>query len=82
MILNERNHQFWAYIATLCALIVVFLSALVVGSFSEGVISKIESFGLGTITGGLIGVLRLPQQRTVTVDNTASDPVQTEDAGK
>lgn len=33
-----------------------------------------------TITGGLIGVLRLPQQRTMTIDNPASDPVQTEDA--
>ena len=32
---------------------------------------------MGTITGGLIGVLRIPSQRNVTVDNPPSDPVPT-----
>jgi hypothetical protein len=76
--MSERHEQLVAYIATLIALVVVFLSAIVAGTISPGVIGKIEAFGLGTITGGLIGVLRIPQARTVTVDNTARDPIPVE----
>jgi len=36
-------------------------------------------FGLGTITGGLIGILRTPSHKTVTVDNPPSQPVPTVD---
>lgn len=80
--MNERNHQLIAYLATLSALVIVFVSSLIAGAMSEGVAGKLEMFGLGTVTGGLIGVLRMPTQRTVTVDNPSSDPVQTEDAKK
>lgn len=73
----ERNQQLIAYLATLGALLVVFIAALIVGALSPGIIGKIEAFGLGTITGGLIGVLRLPQQRSMTVDNSSDDPVPT-----
>lgn len=76
----ERHEQLLAYLATLAALIFIFLSTLVAASISPGIIGKLESFGLGTITGGLIGLLRLPSQRNVTVDNPPSDPVQTEEA--
>ena len=78
--MTERNQQLYAYFATLGALVVVFLAALIMGAVSPGIIGKIEAFGLGTITGGLIGVLRLPQQRSVTVDNPPQNPVQTEEA--
>lgn len=76
---SERNQQLIAYLATLGALIAVFLAALIVAAIAPEVIGKIEAFGLGTITGGLIGVLRLPQQRSVTVDNPPSNPVPTTD---
>jgi hypothetical protein len=75
--LNAAREQLIAYLATLAALITVFVAALVAGAISPGIIGKIEAFGLGTITGGLIGVLRLPQQRSVTVDNSTDDPVPT-----
>jgi len=57
--MNQRE-QLIAYLATLAALAVIFTVAIVAGVVSEHVIGKIEAFGLGTITGGLIGVLRLP----------------------
>lgn len=70
--------QLIAYLATLATLIVVFIAALIGGSLAPQVLGKFEAFGLGTITGGLIGVLRLPQQRSVTVDNPPNNPVQTD----
>lgn len=75
--MSPAREQLWAYLATLGALILVFVAALIAGAISPGIIGKIEAFGLGTITGGLIGVLRLPQQRSVTVDNSDEDPVPT-----
>lgn len=77
---NQAREQLVAYLATLAALLVVFIAALIVGAISPGIIGKIEAFGLGTITGGLIGVLRLPQQRSMTIDNPENDPVLTKDA--
>jgi hypothetical protein len=52
-----------AYLATLGALVAVFAIAVVAGAVNGAVIGKIEAFGLGTITGGLIGLLRLPSTR-------------------
>ncbi len=52
-----------AYLATLLSLVLVFAMAIVAGVINGNVIGKIEAFGLGTITGGLIGVLRLPSMR-------------------
>ena len=74
-----KHDQLIAYLATLGTLVAVFIAALVAGIISPAVIGKVEAFGLGTITGGLIGVLRLPTQRSVTVDNAASDPVPVEE---
>jgi hypothetical protein len=73
-----EHNQLIAYLATLCALVAVFVVALFVGAQYPQVLGKFEAFGLGTITGGLIGVLRIPSQRTVTVDNPPSDPVPVE----
>lgn len=56
----SQRDQLIAYLATLAALAAIFTVAIVAGVVSDHVIGKIEAFGLGTITGGLIGVLRLP----------------------
>lgn len=49
-----------AYLATLATLLLIFLAALLAGVLDPLVIGKLEAFGLGTITGGLIGALRYP----------------------
>ena len=59
-----QHEQLIAYLATLAALVIVFVASLVAAAWAPGLIGKIEAFGLGTITGGLIGVLRIPSQRT------------------
>lgn len=76
--MNPAREQLIAYLATLGVLFMVFTAALVAGALSPALIGKIEAFGLGTITGGLIGVLRLPQQRSMTIDNPPNDPVPVE----
>jgi hypothetical protein len=73
-----REHdQLVAYLATLGALVLIFVASLVIAAIAPDIIGKIEAFGLGTVTGGLIGALRYPSQRNVTVDNPTSDPVPT-----
>jgi hypothetical protein len=74
------REQLVAYLATLAALVLCLLSALIVAAIAPTVLGKFETFGLGTVLGGLIGVLRIPTSRNVTVDNPPSDPVQMEDA--
>jgi hypothetical protein len=56
----SSRQQLIAYLWTLAALVVVFIAALVAGGLKPEILGKIEMFGLGTITGGLIGLLRLP----------------------
>lgn len=76
-----KNHeQLIAFLATLTALLVVYIGTLIFAANYPSVAGKVEMFGLGTITGGLIGILRIPSLRNVTVDNPPSDPVHTEDA--
>lgn len=74
------REQLAAYIATLATLVIVFVAALIAASRNPDLMGKMEVFGLGTITGGLIGVLRIPSTRNVTVDNPPDDPVPTKDA--
>lgn len=82
--------QLIAYLATLAALVLVFVAALFAAAYHPGLLGKFESFGLGTITGGLIGVLRIPTQRQapatattttgdVNVDQTTPAPVAAPD---
>jgi hypothetical protein len=78
--MREHHEQLIAYLATLVTLVVVFLVAIIAGSRSPEILGKFEAFGLGTITGGLIGVLRIPANRNVTVDNPPNDPVPTTNA--
>lgn len=62
------REQLIAYLSTLAALVIVFIAALIAGGFNLAVVGKIEAFGLGTITGGLIGVLRIPALRPGNTD--------------
>lgn len=72
--MNVRE-QLIAYLATLGALVVVFIAALVAAG--RGVTVG-EAFGLGTITGGLIGLMRIPSSSRPA--GTPTDPVSVEDA--
>ena len=62
------RHQLIAYLATLGTLVLVLLLALVAAVIEPSLIGRLEAFGLGTITGGLIGVLRLPTRAGVNVE--------------
>ena len=50
------------YLWTLAALVLVYFGSIVAAALVPSIIGKIEAFGLGTITGGLIGLLRIPRQ--------------------
>lgn len=66
-----------AYLATLATLAVVFLASL--WAASTGSLSSPEALGIGTVTGGLIGVLNKPTRREVTIDNPPDRPVPVEE---
>ena len=71
--MSERA-QLIAYLATLSAIVLlVAIAALLAfnGKYSEAI-------GVSAAVTGLIGVIKLPSQRSVTVDNTPSQPVPTE----
>jgi hypothetical protein len=70
------REQLIAYLATLLTLATVFVSALFAAGHS---VTVNEAFGLGTITGGLIGVLRIPTSRPTEPAGTPNDPVNTKD---
>ena len=72
-----RHEQLIAFLATLAALLVVYVGTLWAAAHYPAIVGKVETFGLGTITGGLIGILRIPAQRNVTIDNRPSEPVPT-----
>lgn len=71
------REQLIAYLATLLALVVVFIAALIAAG--RGVTVG-EAFGLGTITGGLIGLMRLPSSRPAEPAGTPADPISTKEA--
>jgi hypothetical protein len=58
-----KHEQLIAYLATLAALVFVIVAAMIVAAWVPAVMGKFEAFGLGTVTGGLIGVLRIPAAR-------------------
>lgn len=66
-----QQEQLIAYLATLATLALVIIAALIVAALAPGVMGKMEVFGLGTVTGGLIGVLRIPSQRNSTANPDA-----------
>lgn len=71
------REQLVAYLSTLAALVMVFSIPFYAAGHGVDVT---EAFAIGTVTGGLIGLLRLPSSRSVTVDNSRDDPAQTTDA--
>lgn len=50
-----------AYLWTLAALVAVFLTTLFLAAAYPHLSGRLEAFGLGTVTGGLIGLLRTPR---------------------
>jgi len=70
------REQLVAYLATLTALVVIFISALIAAG--RGVTVG-EAFGLGTVLGGLIGILRIPTARQPEPAGTPGDPVNVKD---
>lgn len=64
------REQLIAYLATLGALVVVLLGSMMIAALTgDAIIGKMEAFGLGTVTGGLIGLMRLPSARSANVEN-------------
>ena len=61
------RYQLIAYLATLATLVIVLVAALTAAVIAPSLIGRLEAFGLGTITGGLIGVLRMPTRAGVSV---------------
>lgn len=54
------KYQLIAFLASLGTLGSVFIAALIAASITPSLIGSLGAFGLGTITGGLLGILRLP----------------------
>lgn len=75
----SAREQLIAYLATLATLALVILVALLIAACVPEVMGKMEVFGLGTVTGGLIGILRIPTSRPTEPTGTATDPVNTKD---
>lgn len=67
--MNSRE-QLIAYLSTLGALVAVLLGSMIIAwNAGDVLIGKMEAFGLGTVTGGLIGLMRLPSARSPNVEN-------------
>ena len=73
------REQLIAYLATLAALALVFAIAIVAAARVPELLGKAEVFGLGTITGGLIGILRIPTSRPIEPTGTPTDPIATKE---
>jgi hypothetical protein len=77
---EHLKHEYRAYLWTLAALVMVYFGTMVAAGIWPDLMGKLEVFGLGTVTGGLIGLLRTPRQaqppsqhHNVT-QNNAGDP--------
>lgn len=73
------REQLIAYLATLATLALVFAIAIVAAARVPELLGKAEVFGLGTITGGLIGILRIPTSRPIEPTGTPADPIATKE---
>jgi hypothetical protein len=69
------SEQLIAYLATLAALVITLLGAMIIASLVPSVLGKIEVFALGTVFGGLIGVLRIPSARANPVATTETGDI-------
>lgn len=64
-------HAFYATLAAICYLATVAGVLAYFGRYAE-------ALGFGGLTTGLIGVIRMPSNRSVTVENDPTDPVPVE----
>ncbi|MDY7525468.1 hypothetical protein [Sphingomonas sp. 10B4] len=69
----NAQEQLIAYMATLAALVIALVGSMLIAAFVPGILGHVADFGIGTVTGGLIGVLRIP--------STRQNPVATTDSG-
>ena len=67
------HEQLIAYLATLAAIVIL----VGIAAFCSASGRSMEAIGVGAAVTGLIGVIRMPSSRSVTVDNPPSDPVPT-----
>ena len=67
------REQLLAYLATLIALVTALLGAMLISAWVPAVLGKIEVFALGTVFGGLIGVLRIPSARNPVASTDSGD---------
>ena len=67
------REQLVAYIATLAALVVALLGSMIIAAYVPAILGKIEVFALGTVFGGLIGVLRIPSARAPVASTESGD---------
>jgi hypothetical protein len=74
--MTDHRDQLIAYLATLGALTFMFVAVLIAAA--SGRLTSPEALGIGTVLGGLIGALRFPSARSVTVDNPPTKPVPTD----
>ena len=72
----EDNHSLYAFYATLAAICYLVTIGAVLASIGR----YSEALGVGAAVTGLIGVIKLPSARTVTIDNPPSAPVPVETA--
>lgn len=70
---RDQLHAFYATLAAICYLATI---AAVLAMYSK----YTEALGFGGIVMGLIGMIKLPSARNVTIDNKPSDPVPVEGA--
>lgn len=67
------REQLIAYLATLATLVLALLGAMLIAAFVPGVLGHVADFGIGTVTGGLIGVLRIPSVRSPVAATESGD---------
>lgn len=69
------REQLIAYLATLVALIMALVGSMIIAAFVPGLLGHVADFGIGTVTGGLIGVLRIPSANNKPIATTDSGDV-------
>lgn len=69
----SAREQLIAYLATLIALIIALVGSMLVAAFVPGILGHVADFGIGTVTGGLIGVLRIPTARSPVASTESGD---------
>jgi len=70
----SSREQTVVYLSTLTAIVMIVLGSMLIATWNGGVlISKLEAFGLATVLGGLIGVLRIPSSRAPVAQTDSGD---------